>query len=106
MALMHHNELRVNAPAPESGEVLDIWREQGWRAGPHKDTDPDDDTAVPRVLPAVEPEPEPDDTEDDHAPTKADLLEQAKDLDIQGRSAMSKNRLAAAIAEATQQPRE
>ena len=59
MALMHHNELRVNALAPESDEVLDIWREKGWKAGPHRDTDRDDDTAVPRVLPEPEPDPEP-----------------------------------------------
>ena len=59
MALMHHNKLRVNKPAPESDEVMAIWREQGWASGPHKDTDPDDDTAVPRVLPEPEPDAEP-----------------------------------------------
>jgi len=56
MALMHHNTLRVNAPAPESKEVMDIWREQGWASGPHKDTDPDDDSDVPAVLPEPKPE--------------------------------------------------
>ena len=56
MALMHHNGLRVNAEVGEG--TVEIWREQGWASGLHKDTDPDDDSAVPRVLPPVEDEPE------------------------------------------------
>lgn len=59
MALMHHDVLRVNALAPADDEVLDIWRERGWAAGAHKDTDPDDDSAIPRVLPEPESEPQP-----------------------------------------------
>lgn len=61
MALMHHNELRVNAPASTDEDQMAILHKRGWRAGPHKDTDPDDPAAVPRVLPAApEPtEPEP-----------------------------------------------
>lgn len=60
MAFMHHNGLRVNAVAPESGEVMDIWRERGWASGLHKDTDPDHPAhlgEIPFVL--SEPEPEP-----------------------------------------------
>lgn len=58
MAQIHHNGLRVNAVVPD--ETVDIWREQGWVSGLHKDTDPDDrGAAVPRVLPAAEPDPEP-----------------------------------------------
>jgi hypothetical protein len=55
MALMHHNELRVNAPAPDDDEVMDIWREAGWRSGAHKDSDPDDPADIPAVLPEPEP---------------------------------------------------
>lgn len=58
MALMHHNVLRVNALAPESEEVLAIWREQGWAIGPHKDTDPDHPAYLGEI-PFVLPEPEP-----------------------------------------------
>jgi hypothetical protein len=57
-ALMHHNELRVNAPASTDPEQMAILHEKGWRAGPHTDTDPDDPADVPRVLPAAEDEPE------------------------------------------------
>lgn len=57
MALMHHNGLRVNALAPESDVVMDIWREAGWTSGKHKDTDPEDLTDIPRVLPEEDPEP-------------------------------------------------
>lgn len=56
MGLMHHNGLRVNALAPESDEVMDIWRESGWTAGPHKDTDPDHPVYLGEV-PSVLPEP-------------------------------------------------
>ncbi len=59
--LMHHNGLRVNSDQ-FTEETIDIWREQGWAIGPHKDSDPDDPRPVPAVLP--EPEPEPDDTAD------------------------------------------
>ena len=58
MGLMHHNGLRVNAIAPESDEVMDIWRESGWASGPHKDTDPDHPAYLGEV-PFVLPEPEP-----------------------------------------------
>ena len=58
MVLIHHNGLRVNSEVPD--DTVDIWREQGWYGGLHKDTDPDDDSPVPRVLPEVEdPEPAP-----------------------------------------------
>jgi len=58
MALIHHNGLRVNREVPD--EVVDIWREQGWAKGKHKDSDPDDHSAEPRVLEVVEEEPEPE----------------------------------------------
>lgn len=57
MAWIHHNGLRVNADVPDG--TIDIWREQGWYGGLHKDTDPDDDySAVPSVLPPVDDEPD------------------------------------------------
>lgn len=59
MALIHHNELRVNVPAPEDADQMAVYYESGWRKGPHKDTDPDDPSAVPAVLPVADPEPEP-----------------------------------------------
>ena len=58
MAVMHHNKLRVNAVVPDDlpSETVDVYREHGWAAGPHKDTDPEDRwTDVPRVLPEPEP---------------------------------------------------
>jgi hypothetical protein len=51
MALMHHNELRVNAQASTDDGQMAILHESGWRTGPHRDTDPDDPADVPRVLP-------------------------------------------------------
>jgi hypothetical protein len=57
MAQIHHNGLRVNAVVPD--ETVDIWREQGWSTGLHKDSDPDDHSPAPVVLPAAEPEPPP-----------------------------------------------
>ena len=58
MALIHHNGLRVNKDVPD--DTVDIWRDQGWTKGLHKDSDPDDLTPEPRVLPAAEDEePEP-----------------------------------------------
>jgi len=59
MALMHHNDIRANAQAPDDDAQMAVLHDNGWRAGPHKDTDPDDDSPVPRVLPAADPEPEP-----------------------------------------------
>jgi hypothetical protein len=53
MVPIHHNELRVNVEVPD--ETVAIWRERGWKAGLHADTDPDDDRPVPRVRPAAEP---------------------------------------------------
>ncbi len=58
MALMHHNDLRVNSEVAD--DTVDIWRESGWKSGKHKDSDPDDDSDIPRVLPAADPEPEPE----------------------------------------------
>lgn len=56
--LMHHKGLRVNAPASTDDEQMAILAIQGWKPGPHPDTDPDDLWVdVPRVLPPVEPEP-------------------------------------------------
>jgi len=59
MALIHNNKLRVNSEVPD--DAVDIWRENGWAGGLHKDSDPDDLSPVPRVLPEPEPE-EPSDT--------------------------------------------
>lgn len=69
MGWMHNNRLRVNAQMPDDmpSETLDIYREQGWASGLHKDTDPDDRwTDIPRVLP----EPEPESTKATKAETK------------------------------------
>lgn len=70
MALIHHNELRVNVLAPEDPDQMAVFHDSGWRQGPHKDTDPDDPAPVPRVLPleSVDEEPEPSKTK----ATKAD----------------------------------
>ena len=89
MALIHHPDLRVNSNVPDDDDVIEIWVQRGWVAGPHPDTDPDNTWSDP---PAVLPLPE---------PTKAELLEQARELDITGRSSMDKDELAAAITEAT-----
>jgi hypothetical protein len=64
MPLMHHNELRVNSDQ-FTEDTFGIWHDQGWTLGPHPDTDPDDDSVVPRVLPA----PEPKASDPDVAPT-------------------------------------
>ena len=58
--LMHHNGLRVNAPASTDPDQMAILHDSGWRQGPRKDTDPDDPAPVPRVLLEAEPEPEPE----------------------------------------------
>jgi len=55
MALIHHNGLRVNVRAPEDDDQMAVFHESGWRQGPHKDTDPDDPSAIPRVLAAADP---------------------------------------------------
>lgn len=70
-ALMHHNKLRVNAPATDDPDQMAVLRESGWASGPHKDTDPDDPAPVPRVLPEPAPEPEP--------PAAADAKAKKKD---------------------------
>ncbi len=60
MALIHHNGLRVNVLAPDDDDQMAVFRESGWAKGPHKDTDPDDPSPIPRVLPLEgEPESEP-----------------------------------------------
>ena len=62
MELMHHNVLRVNAPVALTDEQMAILHDQGWRAGKHKDTDPDDPAEVPRVLPETDVESDPEAT--------------------------------------------
>jgi hypothetical protein len=57
MGLMHHNGLRVNAIAPDDADAMDVYRENGWASGPHKDTDPDHPAylgEIPAVLPETE----------------------------------------------------
>ncbi len=72
MALIHHNDLRVNSEVPD--DTVEIWREHGWKSGPHKDSDPDDHSAVPLVLaPAVAVVPEPE------TPAKATAKADKKD---------------------------
>lgn len=63
MALVHHNDLRVNAEVADS--TVDHYRELGWKSGKHKDTDPEDYSPVPRVLPLLDP------PSDDPDPVKA-----------------------------------
>ena len=62
MGVIHHNKLRVNAVVPDDPDQMAVLRESGWASGPHKDTDPDDPSFIPRVLDpesdAEEPEPE------------------------------------------------
>jgi hypothetical protein len=72
MALIHHNALRVNALVPDDDDQMVVLHESGWRQGPHKDTDPDDPSRVPRVLPleAVDEEPEPSKTKATKATTQ------------------------------------
>lgn len=70
MGLMHHNTLRVNAPAPDDDDVMQIWHDVGWRRGPHKDTDPDHPAHLGEV-PFVLPEPEPEPTKAKAEPKKA-----------------------------------
>ena len=53
MVLIHHLTLGVNSEVP--AETLDIWSEHGWESGLHPDSDPDDDSRVPRVVPVPEP---------------------------------------------------
>jgi hypothetical protein len=59
MAVIHHNALRVNAVVSDDADQLAVLRDSGWAKGLHKDSDPDDRTAAPRVLPAADPDPEP-----------------------------------------------
>lgn len=66
MALMHHNKLRVNAVAPDDSDAMDVYRDSGWASGPHKDTDRDDPSPIPRVL-----EPVVDDAADEEPADKA-----------------------------------
>lgn len=68
MALMHNNALRVNAQAPDDAEQMAVYHETGWRAGPHKDSDPDDPSPIPRVL---EPAAEDDEDEEPAKTTRA-----------------------------------
>lgn len=56
MALIHHNGLRVNADVPAEPDQMEVLRESGWTLGPHRDTDPDDPSPIPRVLPAPDPD--------------------------------------------------
>jgi hypothetical protein len=55
--IIHHNGLRRNAEVPDNVD-LDVYRESGWAKGPHKDSDPDDPSSLPRVLPLPESETE------------------------------------------------
>ncbi len=56
MAVMHHEILRVNAPAPDSDELMEIWAERGWLPGPHPETDLDDPAPdIKRVKPLTTP---------------------------------------------------
>lgn len=55
MTLIHHPTLRVNSSVPD--DTVEIWIQQGWQIGPHPDSDPDDDRAIPHVLGAPDEEP-------------------------------------------------